>query len=113
MNTNKIIISVAKEDHSDADCLLICVMSLGDIDQIYAKDCTYHPDQLWTAFTGDKCSTLTGKPKLFFVQASRGDKQDEGATVRCSNKKDTYTIPAMSDIVVMYSTYKGKSLYHL
>ncbi|GLV32757.1 Death related ICE-like caspase [Carabus blaptoides fortunei] len=102
-----VISNVAKEDHSDADCLLICVMSLGDSDVIYAKDCTYEPQQLWTQFTGDKCRTLAGKPKLFFVQASRGNRQDGGATVRCSNNNDTYTIPAMSDILVMYSAYKG------
>jgi caspase-like apoptosis-related cysteine protease len=35
---------------------------------IFARDTAYKPDDLWTPFTADKCQTLAGKPKLFFLE---------------------------------------------
>lgn len=55
-------------DHTDNDCLVIAVLSHGEHGIIYAKDGVYKPESLWTPFTADKCQTLAGKPKLFFIQ---------------------------------------------
>lgn len=57
-------------DHSDSDCLIIVVMTHGDRGMIYARDHAYRPDFLWSRFAGSKCTTLAGKPKLFFIQVS-------------------------------------------
>ena len=62
------ILLVASEDHSDRDCLLIALMSHGDDGILYARDQQYKPERLWSYFTSDKCPTLAGKPKLFFIQ---------------------------------------------
>lgn len=61
--------TVNKQDYSDADCLIVTVMTHGMITgYLYAKDHMYSNEQLWNAFTADKCPTLAGKPKLFFIQ---------------------------------------------
>lgn len=88
------------------------VLSHGDEGKIYAKDADYPPDTLWNPFSGDRCPTLAGKPKIFFIQACRGSKVDPGAKrtflARDSSAAATYTIPAMADMLVMYSTYDGE-----
>jgi Caspase domain len=57
-----------KMDHSDADCLVIIVLTHGEANMLHAKDTRYAPEKLWQSFTADKCTTLAGKPKLFFIQ---------------------------------------------
>lgn len=55
-------------DHSDHDALVVVVLTHGEHGILYAHDSVYKPESLWTAFTADKCKTLAGKPKLFFIQ---------------------------------------------
>jgi len=61
---------VAKQDHSDADCLVVTIMTHGEEGMLAPRDSNilYNVDTLWTPFTADKCPTLAGKPKLFFIQ---------------------------------------------
>lgn len=40
----------AETDHSDADCILIAVLSHGELGILYATDHAYKPDRLWTPF---------------------------------------------------------------
>jgi len=66
-----IIFSVAEEDHSDADCLLVTVLTHGvNSHVLYAYDCYYDVEELWLPFTADKCLSLAGKPKIFIIQVS-------------------------------------------
>lgn len=60
--------AVSEMDHSNHSCLVVVVMSHGESGVIHARDHSYKPETLWMPFTGDKCSTLAGKPKLFFIQ---------------------------------------------
>ncbi|EAA00248.5 AGAP011951-PA, partial [Anopheles gambiae str. PEST] len=109
---------LAGEDHSHSDCLVVVVMTHGkENNLLYASDKSYEANQLWEPFIGDACPSLIGKPKLFFVQACRGKKLDEGviqATIsidsvdtQSSPGSMRYVIPAMADLLVMYSTYDG------
>ena len=59
---------VAEKNHSDSDCLLIVIMTHGDDGMLYAYDGGYQFDWIWSCFTSDRCPTLAGKPKLFFIQ---------------------------------------------
>lgn len=63
-------IKAAAEDHRDADCLVVVAMSHGESGLLYSSDNMYPVDMLWAPFTADRCSTLAGKPKLFFIQVS-------------------------------------------
>jgi len=66
-----IILSVAKEDHSDADCLLVTVLTHGaESNLLAAYDFHYDVETLWLPFTADKCLSLAGKPKIFIIQVS-------------------------------------------
>lgn len=50
-------------DHMHHDCILIAVLSHGEMGIVYAKDTPYKPDNLWSLFTADRCPTLAGKKK--------------------------------------------------
>ena len=61
--------SVVEEDHSDADCLLMTVLTHGEMSKfLYAQDSLYNVEDLWLPFTADKCLSLAGKPKIFIIQ---------------------------------------------
>ena len=53
-----------ENDHGDADCILIAVLSHGELGILYASDHAYKPDRLWTQFNAEKCPSLAGT--LFF-----------------------------------------------
>lgn len=101
--------STAAEDHTNADCLIVVAMSHGESGLLHSHDSLYPVDALWAPFTADRCSTLAGKPKLFFIQACRGTQLDKGVKIihETDSKRTTYSIPAYADIMVAYSTYDG------
>ncbi|XP_032781163.2 caspase-1 [Daphnia magna] len=104
---------LAELDHTDNDCVMVIVLSHGTHGMIYALDSYYHSDELWLPFTSDKCPSLAGKPKLFFIQACQGNKKDAGLTVQSdSSQMDSvapqeYSIPTMADFMIAYSTIPG------
>lgn len=61
-------IKAATEDHTDADCLIVVAMSHGESGLLHSTDSLYPVDMLWAPFTGNRCISLAGKPKLFFIQ---------------------------------------------
>jgi len=69
---------MAARDHSKYGAFVFCIMSHGD-----KKDFIYGVDNrkagmedLMSEFTPTNCPTLENKPKLFFIQACRGNKSD-------------------------------------
>ncbi|CAL1689333.1 unnamed protein product [Lasius platythorax] len=103
---------VANMDHSEHDCLVVAVLSHGELGLLYAHDTAYKADSLWHHFTADRCPTLAGKPKLFFIQACQGDRLDPGITLKERTETDglphaTYRIPSQADFLIAYSTIPG------
>lgn len=103
---------VADMDHSQHDCLVVAVLSHGELGLLYARDTQYKAESIWSYFTADKCPTLAGKPKLFFIQACQGDKLDGGTTLKERTETDsqtptTFRIPCQADILIAYSTIPG------
>lgn len=104
---------VAARDHTNNDCLVVVAMSHGESNVILAKDKAYQTEILWESFKGDKCRTLIGKPKLFFIQACRGKKYDSGVEVPKDEvdsaglmpPNNPIMIPSTADFLVMFSTY--------
>jgi caspase-like apoptosis-related cysteine protease len=71
ITSSYIILLVAEEDHSDADCLLVTVLTHGETSKfLYAQDTLYNVEDLWLPFTADKSLSLAGKPKIFIIQVS-------------------------------------------
>ena len=98
-------------------------MTHGERDgKIHASDETFLVHDLYFPFIGHNCESLIGKPKLFFVQACRGDMVDPGAifvpTTRARITKYTdavdtasipqsFVTPSLADVLIMYSTAEG------
>ena len=99
--------SASSEDHTDADCIFVAVLSHGEMGILYASDQPYKPDRLWSHFNAERCPTLAGKPKLFFIQACQGDQLDGGVSLKpVSTETDSralsYKIPSHADFLVLY-----------
>uniref|UniRef100_A0A182WLY7 Caspase n=1 Tax=Anopheles minimus TaxID=112268 RepID=A0A182WLY7_9DIPT len=128
----QVLYNLAIENHKNRDCLLVVTMTHGEHDVLYASDRCFRVNRLWENFIGNACPSLLGKPKLFFIQACRGDNLDRGVPLDQSIKQTVrmvaaagarelaqptimsgraksiqYAIPSMADLLVMYSTYKG------
>ncbi|XP_034245432.1 caspase-1-like [Thrips palmi] len=110
------ISKLSQEDFTDADCLCITVLTHGmGSNYLLAQDHPYNIDQLWTPFTADRCTTLAGKPKLFFIQACRGERLDSGVTLVShrhrsetdSSSSTSYKIPTHADFLLAYSSMEG------
>ena len=66
---------VAGQDHSAYDCFVLWLMSHGRSGEVFCSDGnTVLIQTLDHMFS--ECKTLSGKPKLFFIQASRGIRED-------------------------------------
>ena len=103
---------LAREDFSDHDCLVICVLTHGELNHLHAKDDKYYVEYLFDSFRSDRCKTLAGKPKIFIIQACRGDRLDKG-TILSFDVEDSPScsvrIPQWADFLMAYSTVPGYS----
>lgn len=109
----------AMEDHSDVDCFLLVFLSHGENDHVYTYDGKISIQDITALFKGDKCQSLVGKPKIFILQACRGDKHDEPVTacdaVDSEQKTNevvvdasaVHTLPAGADFIMCYSVAEG------
>lgn len=119
-------------DHSQNDCIVFVILSHGRLGSFSTRDSVCMLDDLFNAFTADKCPTLAGKPKIFFIQAcrnNRNDGEDKGidkgiyfgekfARTSARALKDytdkekdkhqlNYSLPSHSDFLVVYATSPG------
>ncbi|XP_018647858.1 subfamily C14A unassigned peptidase (C14 family) [Schistosoma mansoni] len=108
-----------KTNHHEYDCLVICLMSHGTIGRIYGVDgnsLSIH--ELTSIFTADNCPSLAGKPKLFFIQACRGEDYQKGYVIQKQSNEITQTnnditnqednlIPTYADFLLSYATVAG------
>ena len=83
MQIHAAISNLSKSDLSQTSALMVYVMTHGRQDgEIWARDYPYSLSELTSLLTPRHCPSLAGKPKLFFVQACRGDELDSGALIR-------------------------------
>lgn len=71
--------SLSSKDYSSYDYMIIFILTHGvDSNTIYAADGAHLPmNEIFFQFRGDECPSLAGKPKLFFVQACRGERKSQ------------------------------------
>ncbi|KAK3879460.1 hypothetical protein Pcinc_015967 [Petrolisthes cinctipes] len=121
----RVLKEVAATDHSQNDALAVIFMSHGGLNEknnreyICVYDGTVDTSVLWKNFTAEKCPTLAGKPKMFFIQACRGESTDKGIQLnkqkglRVSTdsfdlrEKEDYVIPIHADMLMMWASYPG------
>lgn len=109
----EIIKELSEEDHSRYDCFVCCVLTHGDCGVVYGINRkAVRVQELMNPFRPDRCPTLAGKPKLFFLQACRGDREDRGYVhsdlqTDVSRVENIRMIPNEADFLVSYSTVLG------
>ncbi|NXA15210.1 CASP6 protein, partial [Sapayoa aenigma] len=113
------IFEASTDDHSNADCFVCVFLSHGENDDVYAYDAKIKIETITHMFRGDKCQSLIGKPKIFIIQACRGDKHDDAVIAYDATDSDesvsdievdaaaVYTLPAGADFIMCYSVAQG------
>lgn len=128
----KVLDEVACEDHSAHDCFVLFIMSHGLEGLFFGSDGETLPyETVFDIFSNSSCRTLRGKPKLFFIQACRGNDRQTGVvndaplspdprslavtTAGATDKQWKFAlkeaIPGYSDMLVAYSTVNGYVSY--
>ncbi|TTG17230.1 Caspase-3 [Bagarius yarrelli] len=99
---------VSQEDHSKSAMFVCVILSHGDDGVIYGTDGSLELKELSGFFRGDRCLSLVGKPKIFIIQACRGNDLDPGIeTDSVSESEGTQRIPVEADFLYAYSTAPG------
>ncbi|NXU86834.1 CASPA protein, partial [Xiphorhynchus elegans] len=107
------------QDLKDRDCFICCILSHGESGAIHGTD--EKPVSIHTItshFAATKCPQLTGKPKLFFIQACQGTKRQHPVSVeadaRVPESSSTQqsislceSIPEDADFLLGLSTVDG------
>ncbi|XP_011607729.2 caspase-8 isoform X1 [Takifugu rubripes] len=75
---SSLIQELAKTSQRDWDCVMCCVLSHGLEGGVYGVDGgTVEIRKLMEPFSGTNCPSLAGKPKIFFIQACQGSRQQD------------------------------------
>lgn len=101
----QLLITVSKEDHSCYASFVCVLLSHGDEGVFFGTDGSVELKYLTSLFRGDRCRSLVGKPKLFFIQACRGTDLDAG--IETDSPDGTTKIPVEADFLYAFSTAPG------
>ncbi|XP_041346821.1 caspase-8-like, partial [Gigantopelta aegis] len=108
---------VSLEDHSAFDCFVCCILSHGVEGKLYGTNGRLLSiTDLTGPFKSQTCSSLAGKPKLFFIQACQGTEEQCGQEIQTDSPYElvdvdapplTKVIPNESDFLFGYATVVG------
>ena len=110
---------IASLNHEKYDSFVCCILSHGCLDGVYGADSkpVNVLKDIVCLFEGRHCPTLAGKPKMFFIQACRGDDEDQGVFLDDEIEKDgkydnkdgfCNSLPNDADFLLGYATPPGK-----
>mgnify|MGYP000411578219 CR=1 FL=1 len=75
-------------DHNGFDCFVCCVLTHGVLNHLYgANGMLVSVKDLTSTFQSNRCPTLAGKPKLFFLQACQGRDKMGGEEIEKDGQK--------------------------
>ncbi|XP_004632683.1 caspase-14 [Octodon degus] len=98
-------------------CAFVVLMAHGDEGLLEGEDGEMvRLDDLFQVLNNKNCQALRAKPKVFIVQACRGEHRDPGEAVGGSEvmmvtDDSPQTIPTYTDILHVYSTVEGYIAY--
>uniref|UniRef100_A0A673H4T7 Caspase 20, apoptosis-related cysteine peptidase n=1 Tax=Sinocyclocheilus rhinocerous TaxID=307959 RepID=A0A673H4T7_9TELE len=108
----------------DGDCFVCCILSHGLKEGVYGTDgAVISVDEIREPFNGNNCQRLVGKPKMFFIQACRGKRNQDHVLVQADSSEDgesemevdgddfDITIPADTDFLIARSATDGHLSY--
>jgi hypothetical protein len=100
---------ISCRDHSAFDSFVCCVLSHGDEGRVFGADSRpVDLRDLTGIMKGTFTKSLMDKPKIFFVQACRGDREDKGIPIE---KDGDASLPVEADFLFGYATPNGKAAY--
>ena len=103
--------AVSNLDHSSCDSLVCCLLTHGKKDGVFGSDGTLLTvSDMASLVKASYCRTLKGKPKMFFVQACRGDDEDKGVQLQSDDGEQSVvrqSLPNDADFLFAYSTAPG------
>lgn len=102
----QILISASKDDHKNCASFICVLLSHGDEGIFFGTDGSVELKYLTSLFRGNRCRSLVGKPKLFFIQACRGTDLDGGVETDSVDDEPT-RIPVEADFLYAFSTAPG------
>lgn len=105
--------SLLKNNAKDFYCFTFFIMGHGNEKGIQAR-CKEQiiPEEIMSHFKHDNMGDFAGKPRVFFMQACRGDKVQKKVSTSCTdNIKKSIQFPTDKDIFVAYSTTEGCVAY--
>ncbi|KAI1883549.1 hypothetical protein AGOR_G00232730 [Albula goreensis] len=107
----KALQTVSEEDHGERACFVCVLLSHGGKGTIMGTDHPTSLQKLTSLLTAERCPSLKGKPKLFFIQACRGFEYDPGVETDSVEAMDEeavemYEIPE-KDFLCSHSTTQG------
>ena len=95
-------------DHSQYDSFICCILSHGEEGKVFGADSLpVDLRDITGVIKGTYCRSLIDKPKLFFVQACRGETEDPGIKV----VSDGNSLPVEADFLFGYATPPGNAAY--
>lgn len=107
------MMQIALQSHEKYDSFVCCILSHGYLDGVYGTDSKpVKINDLASLFKGTFCPSLANKPKLFFIQACRGDDEDKGVAVQkdangASDDAFRHSLPSEADFLFGYATPPG------
>lgn len=76
---NVLIDAAHNVDHTAFDCFVCCILTHGVLGHLYGSNgVLVSIKDLTGTFQTNRCTSLAGKPKLFFLQACQGRDKMEG-----------------------------------
>ncbi|XP_010863694.2 caspase-3a [Esox lucius] len=103
----RVLTTASKDDHSCSASFVCVLLSHGDEGLFFGTDASVELKSLTSLFRGDRCTTLVGKPKLFFIQACRGTELDGGIETDSNSVGSLTRIPVEADFLYAFSTAPG------
>lgn len=102
----------------NSDCLVVVILTHGEKDDfLLAKGGKYHLYEFLKIFSPSEMRSMVGKPKIFIIQACRGDDKDKGVEL-CyaadnTNEQiyawpDKITCPEFADMLIVMSSHYGE-----
>lgn len=95
--------AVSRLNHTQYDCLIVVVLTHGDEKTIACYNADYKIDRLIRPFTDARCPSLKNKPRIFLIQACRGNDLDAGFLLQQNgiprNDNNRYFLKRTMDVI--------------
>ena len=104
-------------DHSNYDCFVCCILSHGENGGklVSFEGSKFTLNEVTSPFRASVCPSLSAKPKVFLVQACRGEEYqtcgnfeaDFNYEADFNCKEMNYSVPDFADFLIGYATVAG------